>query len=111
MKKFLFLMICIGMSFMAEFRADCGCCCCHQGTEEHLMCEADNATIKALLEEDPFGEPSADDLPTAPKEPIKISSPTASQALLQRVGCTVITGYLMCVDCLAHLWRKIKSLY
>ena len=74
----------------------------------------DDVRACAVSEEDPFGEPEIDDptmIPVAPKEVIEVPQPTASQALLQKVGCTLIAGYLVCRKCAGRMWRKLKSVY
>ncbi len=68
----------------------------------------------AMSEDDPFGEPEIDDpalIPVAPNKVIEVPQPTASQALLQKVGCTLIAGYLVCRKCAGRMWRKLKSVY
>ncbi len=115
MQKF-FLVIFFVMVVAVGLRADCGCAGCCQDSQSCAwpVSQADAVTVKALLEDDPFGEQEVDDatiVPPAPKDAIEIHQPTVSQALLQRVGCTLITGYLMCIDYLNHLWEKVSSLY
>lgn len=74
----------------------------------------DDKCVSAASEEDLFGEPEIDDptlIPVAPKEVIEVPQPTASQALLQKFGCTLIAGYLVCRKCAGRMWRKLKSVY
>ena len=116
MKKLsLFAFLLIALFSLPGLQADCGCCCCHADhCDTPQVQEADAATLKAMLEEDPFGEQEVDDAtitPPAPKDAIKMQQPTVSQALLQRAGCVLISGYLMCVNCLNSLWNKVSSLY
>ncbi|PKN03450.1 hypothetical protein CVU75_02170 [Candidatus Dependentiae bacterium HGW-Dependentiae-1] len=108
---FLVALLSMGLSFLS---VNADCCCCHDSLCAMQGQEAENESARVLLEDDPFGEPEVDDItkvPLAPKEVIEVPQASPSQALLQRLGCTVIAGYIMCRNCASSAWRKLKSLY
>ncbi len=111
-KKCLVLLLFLPFSFVlinADVQVDCSsksCAAQEQAQNDARMC--------VVTEEDLFGEPEMDDptlIPAAPNKVIEVPQPTASQALLQKVGCTLIAGYLVCRKCAGRMWRKLKSVY
>ncbi|MDZ4124527.1 MAG: hypothetical protein U1E02_10175 [Hydrogenophaga sp.] len=111
-----FLVALLFMSFsFGQINAEgCSCCCGYDSVCTTQERDAEDSNARVLLEDDPFGEPEVDDItkvPAAPKEVIEVPQASPSQALLQRLGCTVIAGYIMCRNCASSAWRKLKSLY